>query len=410
MERKKQLEKQNKIRINNFRQIECYLNAKEFFDELYSETYKYQIILPRKMIGLYKVFAEVSNCCSNPDSEFQTTFMTSQGYILYVDEMAEEIKKHGIEKLKNHFICVTDDILLHGRTLNSFLEKIILLLCEKTGKSKLEIKKLIDINIFAKSDCICLLDDKNYDKLNVKVQMRDNECKKLSDVIMNTFYEMGVSNTSTIPNFIFKDSMSISYKKLKQKIQEEFQEKQADWTINDLNEIEKESIYKKIVQEKNMNSIIIYPTKNYSTSWARFRCLRIYYNEYLEQFYMIPYVFFRQMTRTQLKTNFIKLKAKVPELSSCNLENEPQQEYGILQYELLTYFASIAFIHESIEMNKELLERFEIDDSIMELSYGKKIAKIIKKYAYDTEFKDLALDYENEIEYYKGVQTFKIFT
>lgn len=402
MGKEKQLERKNKIRINNFRQIECYISAKEFFDEIYSGVYRYQIMMPRKMIGLDKVFGKTTNCCSRSDAEFYPIFMTSQSYILYIDRMAEEIKNQEIEKLQNKFISVTDDILLHGRTLNAFLKNIIQLLCEKTGKVRQEIVKLIDVNIFAKSDCVCLLDQQNYCKLNVKVAMRDNECKRLSDVIMNTFYEMAVSNTSTIPNFIYKESINISYKKLKQKIQEKLKDNGGKWIVVDLNEVEKDSIYRKIVQEKNMNSMIIYPKDQYSNTWAGFQCLRVYYNEYLEQLYMIPYVFLRQMLQDQLKENFKKLKKRIPELSTCDLDNKSRKEYGILQYELLTCFASIAYGHEMMGENQDVLEKFEIDDSVMQLSYGTEIAQIIKKYAKDIEFKNLQLNYKDETLSYRG--------
>lgn len=364
--------------INNFKQINCYRKLASFFGDIKSNEkgYKYEIIMPRKAVGLLKIFLD--------GEKIQYNIMTPKSFILYIDSIADDIIVAEEERKKSEvgefhpIVRIVDDILLHGRTLNAFMEEIVDILVEKTGCSRECVTQYIDIVVFAQSkDDECLLEEENYHCLHPYTKISDQRCKKLSDVIMDTFYGVPVSNTSIIPNFKCKRFDSYQYETLKNKIVNA----NSDWKLFDLDKEEQESIFRKNVLQKGLHCAIAYRENRTDSDWEDFQCVRIYYNDKNDVMFMIPYVFLNQMTQKQLDDNYEKLidADEIFNLGKVENQKKYRKHYGELKFELLTCLRSIQVGHMFMKEFNFRQDQFEIDRSIMELSYGKVIAERIEE-------------------------------
>lgn len=383
--------------INNFKKINCYRKLASFFGDIKSNEkgYKYEIIMPRKAVGLLKIFLD--------GEEMKCDIMTPKSFILYIDSIADGIivaeKKRQKSKVEEFdpIVRIVDDILLHGRTLNAFIEEIVDMLVEKTGYLRDCVKQYIDIEVFAQSkDDECLLKEENYHYLHSYTKISDQSCKKLSDVIMDTFYGVPVSNTSIIPNFKCKRFDLYQYETLKNKIVTA----DSNWKLFDLDKEEKESIFRKNVLQKGLHCAIVYRENGTDSDWEDFQCVRIYYNDKNDVMFMIPYVFLNQMTQKQLDDNYEKLidADEIFNLGKVENQKKYRKHYGELKFELLTCLRSIQVGHMFMKEFNLGQDQFEIDRSIMELSYGKVIAERIEEISLGKQEIDFSFGVKSQIQ------------
>lgn len=375
---------------NNFRPIFCYAALKEFYEnEVGHSDYKYNIITPRKAMGLDKVFfdpcQEVTNKC---------IYATTKSYILYIEDICKEIENGSAKEHK--FISIIDDILLYGRTIDEFLGKFINIIAKKTNKTEEDIGKLIDINVFTRSDKPCQIKRERYNSLKTKIWFKYEECMRLSDIIMKTFYELPVSNTTTIVNYYYQKKGDILENILKQQNEE--------WDYVDLDEVEKESILRKRIEKLGFKSMIFYK-KNYNeVQNGSFQLIRFYINKKAKKAFIIPYTFLDQMEQNQLNGIWEKIGLN---FLGKNEEEAIKRGYSVLEYEFLINLMSINFMNDFIsDFSLDLID-FKMDKNIMNISFGKKLSDYLMDYAIGKENRQELSNLEYCPKYYEGDEYLK---
>ena len=198
---------------------------------------------------------------------------------------------------------------------------------------------------------------------------------KLSDIIMKTFYELPVSNTTTIINYYYqKEGKTLEEHLTKQA------EQNVKWEYIDLNEIESESILRKKIKKTGLKSIIFYKKDQHNF----FQIIRCYINKNSNKAIIIPYVFLDQIEHNQL--NSIWEKRGLDFLNDSD-DEIIQRGYGVLQYEILINLISINTMNEFLNDFTLSLDDFKIDKNVMNISFGRKISNYLENYVLGKESK-----------------------
>lgn len=358
-----------KVIQNNFNAIYSYSSLKDFYENGVGDSqYEYNIITPRKAMGLNKIFFDP---CENMTQNCIQA--TTKSFVLYIEEICKKIENGDAKE--HSFISIVDDILLYGRTINEFLKKLIDIIAKRTGKTEKDIGRFIDINVFARSDKECQIERDRYNSLNTKIWFKYDECMKLSDIIMKTFYELPVSNTTTIINYYYqKEGKTLEEHLTKQA------EQNVKWEYIDLNEIESESILRKKIKKTGLKSIIFYKKDQHNF----FQIIRCYINKNSNKAIIIPYVFLDQIEQNQL--NSIWEKKGLDFLNDSD-DEIIQRGYGVLQYEILINLISINTMNEFLNDFTLSLDDFKIDKNVMNISFGRKISNYLENYVLGKESK-----------------------
>ena len=95
-----------KVIQNNFNAIYSYASLKDFYENgVGSSQYEYNIITPRKAMGLNKIFFDP---CENMTQNCIQA--TTKSFVLYIEEICKKIENGDAKE--HSFISIVDDILL----------------------------------------------------------------------------------------------------------------------------------------------------------------------------------------------------------------------------------------------------------------------------------------------------------
>ncbi len=342
-----------------FEEHALYDGLDEFYKRIFSEGYRYVIIVPRKCLTAYKEFNIMDN---GYNVQSNTKVLTTKAFPLYKKEIENELKKSDgpIDK----YIAVIDDIILYGRGINQFLRKF-------TNAFEEEIREKlihsINLEVFIESSND-LLYDEAFEKVfednysSSRTYYSASTMKRASDLFIDSFYATATPNTSFIRSWFVK------------KI-----EKPVTRRWENTSEIKKKVLKQNNAQiKRSLLSKIFYEENKWLENITEFSCIRTYYNGLLNKEVLIPYVFLKPLKPKSIDNIFNILENELGIIPEEILEEKFHDkgldiDFYILKYEYLTCILSdlygAYFWNRYGESEAAWSEVFDDDSDILAFSY-----------------------------------------
>lgn len=228
---------------------------KIFYHICISDVFDYKILVTRRAYLLYKIFVLVFRLFENerPD-ESKTFYVKGQ---VYNSHSIELINSFDIAKKR---ILVFDDIIVHGRTINSTIDRL-----KKLGAKTNQ----ISVWCLLKSEYTNCLSSEIQERITTYRDCDEETWKNLSEDLTKIVVLYGKGYTSYVDTYVLKKSVfPILYKQLK-----------TDKDFIELHSLERFDV----------SSFLLFPQPKEDGESKDYNCIRFYkYEDYL---LIVPYVF-----------------------------------------------------------------------------------------------------------------------
>ncbi len=323
-----------------------YKDLLQYVEEIYLSDYQIKILMARKFSNLESALLPLAleENGGRVQTLYQQKFPTPDSEPIVISNRALDMIETKIKSGKYKRILLTDDIIIHGRTL-----QIIAMQLAKWFEEAGITDYTIQIMAYAESDDGVIVSENSeggkdfLKERSVKHVCTKSEWRAVSNRIVSILLLLGQPYTSYVPNSRIPKSSPLG-ERLKRAI-------------------DSENIFTPFQMSTDITA---YDMKSYSYienteyPFALNCSIRIYDYGNLQQYIMVPMVMLKPITRDVLQRYFEELERVMPEQSFCAINSISNQT---IKYQAVVYLTSAILGRYFIRNHLQFTEEFPVYDA-----------------------------------------------